>query len=249
MNCQTFSELASDLARDQMMDAAARAQALAHADDCASCAVQLKAQQDLTSNLRELVAAAKDETASPVVWERLSVAFDSRPVTHLKSNRRRGIYAAGAIAAMLILALGLVQIARHRQSTNVEATIAANSYPTLPAQTISESKEKDVIVAVKQKPQVVRHRLSPLSPPSALSPKPRGLTLPINQPKEIATDFILLTYDGEVGSEAQLVRMELPRSAMASFGLPVNMDRADQRVKADVLLGADGLARAIRFVQ
>ena len=36
---------------------------------------------------------------------------------------------------------------------------------------------------------------------------------------------------------------------MANFGLPVNMDRVDQRVKADVLLGADGLARAIRFVQ
>jgi len=243
MNCRTFSELASDLARDQMMDAATRVQALAHSDACVSCAVQLSAQQQLTSNLRELVAATKDEIASPVVWERLNAAFDSRRVTHLKSNHRRGIYATGAIAAMLILALGLVQVARYRQSTNVQATIAANFYPALPAQTVNERKEKNVIVAVKQKPPVVRHRLSPLSTTA------RGLTTPINQPKEVATDFILLTYDGEVGSEAQLVRMELPRSAMASFGLPVNMDRADQRVKADVLLGADGLARAIRFVQ
>ena len=39
MNCQTCSELVSDLARDQMMDAAARAQALAHTRDCANCAV------------------------------------------------------------------------------------------------------------------------------------------------------------------------------------------------------------------
>jgi hypothetical protein len=36
---------------------------------------------------------------------------------------------------------------------------------------------------------------------------------------------------------------------MLSMGLPVNMDRYSERVKADVLLGADGLARAIRFVQ
>lgn len=243
MNCQTFSELAGDIARDQMMDAMARAKALAHADDCVSCAVQLRDQQHLTSNLRELVAATKNETASPVVWERLSASFDSRRVTHLKSNRRRRIYAAGAIAAMLILTVGLIQMARHRQPTNIEAAIAATFPPPLPAQIIDERKGKDVIVAVKQKPQVVRHRLSPLSPAS------RGLTLPVNQPKEIATDFILLTYDGDVGSEAQLVRVELPRSSMASFGLPVNMDRADQRVKADVLLGADGLARAIRFVQ
>jgi hypothetical protein len=243
MNCQTFAELASDIARDQIMDAAARAQALAHADVCLSCAVQLRAQQHLTSTLRELGAATDDEAASPVVWERLSADFDSRRVIRLNSNRQRGLYAAGAIAAMLILALGLLQIARYRHSMNVEATIAANFYPAQPPKTVNERAEKEVIVAVKQKPQIVRHRLSPLSP------SPRGLALPAIQPKEIATDFILLTYDGDVGSEAQLVRMELPRSAMASFGLPVNMDRADQRVKADVLLGADGLARAIRFVQ
>ena len=46
-----------------------------------------------------------------------------------------------------------------------------------------------------------------------------------------------------------MVRVELPRYAMARFGLPVNMERYDERVKADVWLGADGLARAIRFVQ
>jgi hypothetical protein len=42
--------------------------------------------------------------------------------------------------------------------------------------------------------------------------------------------------------------VELPRSTIASWGVPVNMDRADQRVKADVLVGVDGLPHAIRFV-
>jgi len=36
---------------------------------------------------------------------------------------------------------------------------------------------------------------------------------------------------------------------MASFGLPVNMDRSGERVTAEVLLSADGFARAIRFIQ
>jgi hypothetical protein len=36
---------------------------------------------------------------------------------------------------------------------------------------------------------------------------------------------------------------------MANFGFPVNMDRYNERVKADVLLGVDGVAHAIRFVQ
>jgi hypothetical protein len=46
-----------------------------------------------------------------------------------------------------------------------------------------------------------------------------------------------------------LVRVELPRTALRKFGLPMNEDRAAERVMADVLMGEDGLARAIRFVQ
>lgn len=68
---------------------------------------------------------------------------------------------------------------------------------------------------------------------------------------EVATQFMPLAYAGPINLQdgGQLVRVELPRSAMLSMGLPVNMDRYSERVKADVLLGADGLARAIRFVQ
>jgi hypothetical protein len=60
-----------------------------------------------------------------------------------------------------------------------------------------------------------------------------------------------LGYAGPINLQdgGQLVRVELSRSAMLNMGLPVNMDRYGERVKADVLLGADGLARAIRFVQ
>jgi len=68
---------------------------------------------------------------------------------------------------------------------------------------------------------------------------------------EIATDFIPVTYGGaaNLADGGRMVRVELPRSAMASFGLPVNMDRANEKVKADVLMGVDGLAHAIRFVR
>ena len=67
---------------------------------------------------------------------------------------------------------------------------------------------------------------------------------------EIATHFMPLGY-GPINPQdgGQLVRVELSRTAMLSMGLPVNMDRYGERVKADVLLGPDGLARAIRFVQ
>ena len=68
---------------------------------------------------------------------------------------------------------------------------------------------------------------------------------------EVATHFIPLSYTSAANLQdgGQLVRVELPRSAMVRFGLPVNMERYGERVKADVLVSADGLARAIRFVQ
>ena len=68
---------------------------------------------------------------------------------------------------------------------------------------------------------------------------------------EVMSAFMPLgdTNPANIQEGAQVVRVELPRYAMARFGLPVNMERYDERVKADVWLGADGLARAIRFVQ
>jgi hypothetical protein len=68
---------------------------------------------------------------------------------------------------------------------------------------------------------------------------------------EVVSPFMPLgdTNPANIQEGAQVVRVELPRYAMARFGLPVNMERYDERVKADVWLGADGLARAIRFVQ
>jgi hypothetical protein len=68
---------------------------------------------------------------------------------------------------------------------------------------------------------------------------------------EVATDFLPLGYASPMNLQdgGQVMRVELPRSALARFGLPVNMERVNERVKADVLVGSDGQARAIRFVQ
>jgi hypothetical protein len=48
--------------------------------------------------------------------------------------------------------------------------------------------------------------------------------------------------------EVNLVRVDVPRSAMMAVGLVVSEERALERVQADVMLGADGLPRAVRFL-
>lgn len=69
--------------------------------------------------------------------------------------------------------------------------------------------------------------------------------------QEVATEFIPLVQGAPYtqAEEGHLVRVDLPRSALASFGLPVNAESPGGRVKADVLMGEDGVARAIRFVR
>ena len=45
-----------------------------------------------------------------------------------------------------------------------------------------------------------------------------------------------------------VVRVEVPRSAMLAVGLPVSADQSRDLVEADIKMGQDGLARAVRFV-
>ena len=69
---------------------------------------------------------------------------------------------------------------------------------------------------------------------------------------ESVTEFIPLLAGAPAAQpleSGQLVRVQLPRAALASLGLPLNAERGNEPVKADVLLGNDGLARAIRFVR
>lgn len=68
---------------------------------------------------------------------------------------------------------------------------------------------------------------------------------------EVTTDFLPLTDGSNLDplESGQLVRVELPRSALTSFGLPMNVERANEPVTAEVLLGEDGMARAVRFVR
>jgi hypothetical protein len=78
-----------------------------------------------------------------------------------------------------------------------------------------------------------------------LRPKPTRAAVK----REVVTDFIPVMVDPDPFERGRLVRVKLPRSALTAFGLPVNEERFEERIQADVLVGEDGLARAIRFVK
>ena len=69
------------------------------------------------------------------------------------------------------------------------------------------------------------------------------------RPREVTTQFYPLIDDAPPFERGELLRVSLPASAMRTIGLPVSEDRLTETVQADVLVGQEGLARAIRFVR
>jgi hypothetical protein len=69
--------------------------------------------------------------------------------------------------------------------------------------------------------------------------------------REVVTSFLPLTYGPVPMTDGRIVRIELPRSSLAALGLLLAEDVSAERdtVLADVVVGEDGLARAVRFVR
>jgi hypothetical protein len=77
------------------------------------------------------------------------------------------------------------------------------------------------------------------------------VTMSVPIERETTTEFFPLFYGSLPLASGHIVRMEVPRASLARFGLASahDMDRTTGTVTADVLIGEDGLARAVRFVR
>ena len=89
--------------------------------------------------------------------------------------------------------------------------------------------------------------------------QPEAVRPPVQRTVELAVAQSQADYDGFIPlpnsagvaadeDDVNLVRVEVPRSAMIALGLDVSADRAEELVEADVLLGSNGVARAVRFL-
>lgn len=206
-------------------------------------------EEMLTRALKALAAETESVSAPDAVELKLRQAFRKQNVVVPMPARRSSsrYWLAAAVAAMLLIAISLVAFRLSRQ-VNDQRSVARQDQP--------QSSPKDNSVAPA--PQEVAGVESPSSP----APKPKHVRhVPARRPEntqlanhvntEIATDFIPLSSmtAANLQDGGQIIRVQLPRSALAKFGLPVNMDRYNEKVKADVLFGVDGMAHAIRFVQ
>jgi hypothetical protein len=77
---------------------------------------------------------------------------------------------------------------------------------------------------------------------------PARAELPVQ--RELVTEFFPLTYSNVPARAGYVVRMQVPRDALASFGVAFDARHGNSpSILADVVIGDDGLARAVRFVR
>jgi hypothetical protein len=214
-------------------------------------------EEMLTRGLRSLAAEMESVEAPEAMEAKVLEAFRAQrkvvphkviPMPRRHSNAR---YWLVAVAAMLLIAItvvvfrwntGTVETPRQakQQATPQDKPKLDEQQPSSPQQFVAGADDETTNpLPQRRKPRRV-HAASR-----------SDVAQVANHVNEIATDFIPIGYLSAANLQdgGQIVRVQLPRAALVNFGLPVNMDRYNEKVKADVLLGVDGRAHAIRFVQ
>jgi len=83
--------------------------------------------------------------------------------------------------------------------------------------------------------------------------KPRRKNLLKSPPPiEPEGEFYALAHTGiasETGENLRIVRAELSRSSLFALGVNLPIENESEKIKTDLLVGADGVAKAIRFVK
>jgi hypothetical protein len=264
MNCQTFENIIDDLAREQLIETNARQEALRHTEECSACAVRLVDERAITVGLRALAEDMQGTEAPARIQTELLAAFQQRQVVQLAPRARSWSYVAAAAAVLLMgVSIGIaawnwnsngVQRAENPVSTppGSEAT-QPSGLPVTATGGGSKENPETAPSAVTASAGTYRHtgnvrrrnarQTTSVSAANNLDNSAASV--------EVATDFMPIGYVNSQSLQdgGSVVRVELSRSTIVSMGFAVNMDRYGERVKADVLMGADGLARAIRFVQ
>lgn len=180
-------------------------------------------EQLLTDRLREIAEADAGFAAAPDLEARVLANWESARVTTQTSRSRRTRFALAIAAAMVLLIAGSMWF---RRSTT----------PSVPLRV-------DVIAT-----QPVQHEgVEPASSSTVASPAriDRRASTPARQH---VVDFVPLfpSTPGELSGSFQIVRVQVPRAALGALAGRMDVRGSQDPVEADVLLGEDGMARAIR---
>ena len=175
----------------------------------------------MNEEYRSAIAALKSGSAPERVEHNVIGAF--RRQKRSRVARRWGV---GAVAAGVLVAVGAIRLERLQQPNIIAPPAPLTAHIAAPA-----------LVAVTPLVETAR--------------APRVQPRRIKRREEIVTPYYPLpSADSPPAPDAEaVVRMMVPGSTLQLVGFPANEVLRPEFVRADVVVGQDGMARAIRFVQ
>jgi hypothetical protein len=181
---------------------------------------------------------------SPDLQERISIAYERefggpRAWRRWLTTRVNPVVLASAVLAGVLLLIFATSEMKSRidNRTNalapmhVVSPVVSSATPTVKAG-VSVQPARRPIARISRHAQSARRTLSPTA----------------SSPEETVTEFLPLMDAPPPLGRGILVRTLVPGTMMRAAGLRGWEDRLNERVKADILIGEEGLPRAIRFV-
>jgi hypothetical protein len=120
-------------------------------------------------------------------------------------------------------------------------------------------EERAAAAAITETPKAAAHPMRPIMPKRPPNPtrieeqnatrQEQNATRQEQTATELFTDFFPLMDPAPPFNRGEILRVQVPATAMRAVGLPVGDDHLADQIQADVLVGEEGLPRAIRFVK
>ncbi len=276
MRCLEFEKIVIDLAHGEarLIDISQRQTGLAHAENCARCAARLANEKALNQGFRQLIKTDAALAAAPKIEATLLAAFRNRavvtpvpvPAKVLVFPARPRFYWAKwamAAAAVLLIAFGVARALQPQPPDKANDKIAQQSpTPTVkeetPAPVPAPREQQPSVIAVRNsnnfsaKPKAIKRNFVP-----KLQHNPDHVTVEVGQfevaePEQIsAKDFMVFDYAATMPppERSQIMRVKFPRENLAPLGIPIPVQiRNRDFINTDLLVGSDGVPRAIRVV-
>jgi hypothetical protein len=244
MDCDRFREYLADVDRPGVLAPELCGQIFAHAEECGECGELLTESESLETGLRRLAAKDAGLQAPPGLERRMTAEFREWQA----GRRRRAAWryaSAMSIAAVLLVAIG-VWIGRSGPGHKPLADLTTGRSPVTIRPVIQAQTNQPIARATQPTP---RRTAGAERVEAAANSRAARSSTGLADEIDDRSGFIALSDVDEAAplDEAAVVQVEMPRAALASFGLPVEAMEGSGTVRADLIVSADGTPQAIRL--
>lgn len=225
MTCAEFDTIVHDVARPDALDKPSAVIAKFHAQTCERCAARLAQAQVLAGALEAVAQDSADLGAPAHLEPALVSAFrEHRRSLERKQHRRRRTRLRWLEWSALAAAAAVL--------------VAIGAWNFSRPRVIGTDTNRSVVVT------------RPLNSNADDASQQAGSVETVTA-EDPNSDFVPVPYGEGLSADDSglVVRVSLTRSALGSLGYPVDEVHAGDVVQADLLVGEDGLPRAVRLVQ